>query len=57
MVNIIIIMGKYRIHLSKWKNQKPFLNCFKNELKNYVSGPVPDRWLMYGLLKNEDNIS
>lgn len=34
MANIIIIMGKY--HICKWKKQKPMLNCFRNELKNYL---------------------
>ncbi len=37
MVNIIIIMGKYHIHKNKWKNSRPNIVCFKNEIKNYVT--------------------
>lgn len=33
MVNIIVIKGKYHIHIFKWTNQKPSLICFKNEMK------------------------
>lgn len=32
-VNIIVIKGRYHIHICKWKNQKPSLIYFKNELK------------------------
>lgn len=37
MVNIIFIMGKYHIHKNKWNNSKPNINCFKNEIKNYIA--------------------
>ena len=37
MVNIIIIMGKNHIHKDKWKNSKPSIVCFKNEIKNYMT--------------------
>ncbi len=36
MLNIIITMGKYHVHKSKWNNSKPSLNCFKNECKKYL---------------------
>ena len=32
-INIIMIMGKYHIHACKWKNQRPSLISYKNELK------------------------
>ncbi len=37
MLNIIITMGKYNVHKSKWNNSKPSLNCFKNEYKIYFN--------------------
>lgn len=37
MINIIIIMGKYHIHACKWKNQRPSLIFFKNELNIFYS--------------------
>ncbi len=36
MLNIIITMGKYHVHKSKWNNSKPSLNYFKNECKKYL---------------------
>ncbi len=35
MLNIIITMGKYHVHKSKWNNSKPSLNDF-NECKKYL---------------------
>lgn len=32
MISLIVV--RYHIHSSKWRNQKPSLNRFKNEFKN-----------------------
>lgn len=37
LINLVIIMGKYHIHKSKWRKQLPNLKCFKNEFKMYLS--------------------
>ena len=34
---IIFIPGKYHIHKNKWNNSKPTINCFKNEIENYIT--------------------
>ena len=35
MVNMLIIMGKYHIHCSKWRDPKFSFECFINDLKMY----------------------
>lgn len=36
LVNLIILLGKFFIHKSKFMNNKPLFNVFKIDLKNYI---------------------
>lgn len=33
MINIILLLGKYHLHCSKWRNSKPSFNWFLNDFK------------------------
>jgi len=36
IINLLIILGKFHIHLCKFTNQKPFFSVLLKELENYM---------------------
>ncbi len=36
VINLIIMFGKYHMHIRKWSNNNPNVTLFKIELKHYI---------------------